>query len=85
MPSSPREIIETPVNCWCPSPGPHITSVGAPGYVANQLDQYVAAVFGGKYADDERIYAIEIINEPDEANLGPLIDWAAAELSKVSN
>ena len=69
---------------WCPSPGPHITSMGAAGYVANQ-DQYAAAVFGGKYADDERIYAIEIINEPDEGNLGPFIDWAAAELSKMSN
>jgi hypothetical protein len=69
---------------WCPSPGPGITQLGPAGYVENHLDKYVEDVFGGKYADDERIYAIEIINEPDEANLGPFIDWAAEKLSKVS-
>lgn len=66
---------------WCPSPGPAITQLDQAGYVQNHLDKYVSAVFGGKYADDPRIHAIEVINEPDEADLAPFIDWAATALS----
>eukprot|EP01051_Picozoa_sp_SAG22_P030996 SAG22_NODE_12322_length_447_cov_0.862069_1_plen_149_part_11 len=67
---------------WCPSPGPNITQQKSAGYVANQLDVFVSSVFGNKYADDPRIYAVEVINEPDEAALAPFIDWAASVLSK---
>ena len=69
---------------WCPSPGAAITQQDPAGWVANRLDEYVAQVFGGTFADDRRIHAIEVINEPDEANLAPFIDWAAAALSKHS-
>jgi sialate O-acetylesterase len=67
---------------WCPNPGAGITSLGPSGW--GYLHQFVEATLGGKYAADERIYAVELINEPHEDELVPFIDHMALFIKNVS-
>lgn len=67
---------------WCPNPGVGVLSLGPSGW--GYLDDFARATLGGQYADDPRIEAIEVMNEPHEDVLVPFIDHMATLIKSIS-
>jgi hypothetical protein len=57
-------------------------STGPPGW--GYLNDFARATIGGRYADDPRIEAIEVMNEPHEDVLVPFIDHMATLIKSLS-
>ena len=67
---------------WCPSPGAKVVDDATKW---SRLEPFVEAVAGGRYANDGRIAALEMMNEPRESSASPFLAHFAAFVGKISS